>query len=193
MKKNVFDGLAPVCRRHSLCLYERDLRARIRIVEPKLGVRTVVYDRPVDSEMVLASGVCGWFAAGDRMFVAYHGDAAVGHLLAATGECPVGEIDDRLLVEENEVYFYAAHTEPRFRGNLIYPYLITTASEHFRRRSYWYAMIFSTRDNMRSRKGIERSAFNLYGKVDYWNLLGLKSWRFTVGDRHVRSRLRAEC
>lgn len=132
-------------------------------------------------------------AGGARFFVAYHNDAPAGYLFATTKDCWVGEIDDWLRVEEKEVYLYAAYTKPQFRGMNIYPYLITEAADFFKGVSYEYAMIFSTGQNVSSQKAIERSGFRLYGKVHYRNLLGWRSWRTTIGDRHVRSRLRTEC
>lgn len=182
----------PVCKRHVLCLYERALQMPVNVVEPMVAIRSVVYDRPAEIRMVQASIAAQRIARGDRLFVAYHENTPVGHLFAAIRECQVEEIDDMLYVEEKEVYLYAAHTGSEFRGKHIYPHLITRASEYFKRESYEYAMIFSTEENARSRRGIERSGFSLYEEIDYRNLLGWRSWRIRIGDRHVRSRLRIE-
>lgn len=164
----------------------------MRVVKPLISIRSVIYDHPVDIEGLQASVIARRMARGARLFVAFHEDTPAGYLFAATEDCRVGEIDDWLRVEENEVYLYAAYTGPRFRGRRIYPHLVTRASDHFKGLSYEYAMIFSTGENVSSQKGIERSGFRLYEKVHYQNLLGWRSWRVRIGDRHVRSRLRVE-
>ena len=192
MKRKKFDGFAPVCKHCVLYLYERALRRRIHLVEPLVAIRSLVHDRTAEIKILRASTVAQRMAAGDRLFVAYHNDIPVGYLFAATQECRVGEIDDWLRIEQKEVYFYDAHTGPQFRGKRIYPHLIARAADYFKSESYDYAMIFSTGDNMRSRRGIERSGFNVYQTADYRNLLGWKSWLMETGERHVGSRLRIE-
>lgn len=157
-----------------------------------MAIRSHVYDRPAEVKILRSSTIAHRMSLGHRLFVAYHRDIPVGYLFAATQECRVGEIDDWLRIEQKEVYLYDAYTGPQFRGKRIYPHLISRAADYFKSESYEYAIIFSTGDNIRSQSGIERSSFNVYQKVYYRNLLGWKSWRIEVGERHVGSRLRIE-
>jgi hypothetical protein len=66
---------------------------------------------------------------------------------------------------------------------------MTAAAHYFKKRAFRFAMIFSTADNRGSIKGIERCGFKCYEVVDYRNFLGLRSWRYRVGERHVEARL----
>ncbi|MDH4211004.1 MAG: GNAT family N-acetyltransferase [candidate division WOR-3 bacterium] len=192
MKIKRFGGLALVNKREILCMYAIDLKGEISIVRPSVTVKVSICDRPSEVDILNASAVAARSARGDKIFVAHHQGILVAYLFATTKECQVGEIDDWLDVEQKEVYLYDAYTRPGFRGKGIYPHLITKATEYFRNESYGRAMIFSTKDNLSSNRGIERCGFKLYETVHYRNLMGWKSWEIKSGDRYVGSRLRIE-
>jgi GNAT superfamily N-acetyltransferase len=173
-------------------MYATDLKSDVSIVKPSVTVKVSVCNRPSEIDILNASTIAARSERGDRIFVAHHQGILVAYLFATTNECEIGEIDDLLDVEQNEVYLYDAYTRPVFRGKGIYPHLITKAAEYFKSESYERAMIFSTQDNLSSNRGIDRSGFELYATVHYRNLLGRKSWEIKLGDRHVRSRLRIE-
>ena len=192
MRIKRFDGFALVNRREVLCMYATALKDDISIVRPSVTVKVSVTDRPSEIDMLTASTIAARSARGDRIFVAHHHGIIVAYIFATTEECTVGEIDDSLDVAQNEVYLYDAYTRPVFRGKGIYSYLITKATEYFKNESYEHAMIFSTKDNLSSNRGIERGGFKLYETVQYHNIMGRKSWEIKLGERYVRSRLRIE-
>jgi GNAT superfamily N-acetyltransferase len=173
-------------------MYAIDLKGEISIVRPSVTVKMSICDRPSEVDILNASAVAARSARGDKIFVAHHQGILVAYLFATTKECKVDEIDDWLDVEQKEVYLYDAYTRPAFRGKGIYPHLITKATEYFKNESYERAMIFSTKDNLSSNRGIERCGFKLYETVYYRNLMGWKSWGIESGDRYVGSRLRIE-
>lgn len=192
MKIKRFDGLALINKREVLGMYATALKGDIPIVRPSVTIKVSVSDRPADIDMLTASTIALRSARGDKIFVAYHHGIIVAYLFATTKECKVGEIDDSLDVAQNEVYFYDAYTRSVFRGKGIYPHLITKASEYFKSKAYEHAMIFTTKSNLSSNRGIERCGFRLYETVRYHNFMGRKSWDIKLGERYVRSRLRIE-
>ena len=192
MKIKKFSGLSLVSRKEALSMYAIDLESALPIIKPTVTVRISFCDRPSEVDILNASTVAERTARGDKFFVAHHQGILVAYLFATTRECRVGEIDDWLEVGPREVYLYDAYTRPVFRGKGIYPHLITKAAEYFRHESYKHAMIFSTKDNLSSNRGIERCGFKLYETVQYRNFMGWESWEIELRDRHVSSRLRIE-
>lgn len=192
MKVKRFDGLALVNRREVLCLYATALKGDISIVRPSVTVKVSISDRLSDIDMLTASTIALRSARGDEIFVAHHHGIIVAYLFATTKECKVEEIDDSLDIAQNEVYFYDAYTRPVFRGKGIYSHLITKASEYFKSKAYEHALIFSTKANLSSNRGIGRCGFGHYETVRYHNFMGWKSWDIKLGERYVRSRLRIE-
>ena len=128
-------------------------------------------------------------AKGDRLIVAYVKRNPVAYLFAATTDTWVGEIEDWLNIAAQEVYFYDAFTAIDYRGRRIYPSLMAAAARYFKKRGFRHAMIFSTAENKYSIKGIEKCGFRCYEVVDYRNFLGLKSWYYQIGAKHVKARL----
>lgn len=192
MRAKSFDRFTLVNKREELYLYELNLQGEVPNIRPLISVKVSVSGEPGVAGMLQPAEVTTRTQRGDKIFVGYHQGIPVAYLFAATGECHIGEIDVWLDVKQGEVYFYDAFTRPAFRGRRIYPFLITKAAEYFRSELFAQAMIFSTRNNVSSSKAIERCGFKKYGTVHYHNLLGWKSWRVEVGERHVSSRLRVE-
>lgn len=173
-------------------MYESDLKEKMKMVDALVPLEVRAYDRPAEVGVLPRAVVASRIAAGAMIFVASSARTPVAYLCATTKECWIGEIDDRLLVSPGEVYFYDAYTRPEWRGKRIYPRLICAAARYFRQRSFERAMIFATRRNARSIRGIARCGFYRYATVRYCNFMGWKSWTIRVGERHVGSRLRLE-
>lgn len=173
-------------------MYEADLRAKTPMVDALVPLAVVVHDRPAEVGILPAALTAARTGAGEVLFVGYCAHVPVAYLWAATRECWIGEIDDRLQIQPGEVYLYDAYTRSDWRGKRIYPHLIGRAVRHFKTRSWARAMIFATRRNAASMRSIVRCGFDRYATVRYRNLMGWRSWKMEIGERHVRSRLRLE-
>jgi GNAT superfamily N-acetyltransferase len=172
-----------------LKMYALDLDVVIPRVKPLLPVRYAMHQGRVRIDTVAASTQEQRVAKGDRIFVAYIKHQPVAYLFAAMTDTWVGEVEDWLNIPAREVYLYDAYTAADYRGRRIYPFLMTAAARYFKKHAYRFALIFSTAENMDSVRGIERCGFKCYETVDYRNFLGLKSWHYRLGERHVKARL----
>lgn len=170
-------------------MYALDLDEVIPGIKPLIPVRYAVHEGPAHMDTVAAPTQEQRAAKGDRVAVAYVKRYPVAYLFAATTDTWVGEVEDWLDIPPQEVYLYDAYTAADYRGRRIYPFLMAATAHYFKKRAFRFAMIFSTADNTGSIKGIERCGFKCYEVVDYRNFLGLKSWRYRVGERHVEARL----
>ncbi|KPL14112.1 hypothetical protein AMJ74_04025 [candidate division WOR_3 bacterium SM1_77] len=189
MKRTRFDGFEVVWRNEVMNMYALDLEQKTNIVKPELSVEWSVHECSVAINIIEQSILEERSAKGDNILVAYSMKNPVAYLFAAKVDTWVGEIDDWFHVAPNEVYLYDAHTLPQYRGKRVYPFLICSAAEYFRKRAFHYVMIFSTARNVDSVKGIERCNAECYEVVNYRNVLGWKCWRYHTGKRHVKSRL----
>ena len=173
-------------------MYAVDLKKRIRRIESELIVDISAHTKPVPIGRVQKSVIESRLEKGDKVFIAKSNGDLVAYLFAATSKTDIGEIDDWLIVDQNEVYLYDAFTVSRVRGKGIYPRLIMHASACFKKQGFKHALIFSTVGNAASIRGIERCGFRCYETVWYRNFLGWKSWRYDVRDKFVTSRLSNE-
>jgi GNAT superfamily N-acetyltransferase len=173
-------------------MYAVDLKKKICPVESQVVVDVTVHATPMQLGRVRQSVLESRLEKGDKIFTAEHDGSCVAYLFAATGKTHLGEIDDWLIVDSNEVYLYDAFTTSQLRGKGIYPHIITQALVYFKHRGFKHALIFSTAYNTASIKGIERCGFRCYEIVWYRNVLGWKSWRYKVRERFVGSRLSNE-
>ena len=178
--------------RETLRLYSFSLRDPTPGIVPKVEIDIVAYDRPLDLERLQRSTIEERIFQGDRIFVARHHSKPVAYLFAATKSCWVSEIDDRLIIGSNEVYLYDAFTNIEYRGNRIYPSLISNTARFFKELSYSYALIFTTSSNISSVKGIERAGFCCYQTIYFYNLFGRRIWNYKTRSRNVQSRFSNE-
>jgi hypothetical protein len=124
---------------------------------------------------------------GDSVLIAFYQSQPVSYLFATTKDCWVGEVNDWLIVKPQEVYLYDAFTQPAYRGNHIYSTLISSAADFFRKKSYSYALIFTSTHNVSSTQGIERCGFDHYGTVHCFNFFGTHMWNFKTTSTYVKS------
>lgn len=179
-------------KREVLNMYALDLKNEVRVIRPEVTVNVSVHERPVEVQILERSTIDERVARGEKIFVGYHQKNPIAYLFAAASDCWIGEIEDWLVIDPEEIYLYDAFTSPGYRGKGVYPYLICRAASYFKNRSYKYTMIFATANNIESIRGIEKCAFKCYEAVNFRNFLGWKSWHFRVGERHVGSRLSNE-
>jgi GNAT superfamily N-acetyltransferase len=173
-------------------MYALNLDRVIPRIKPAIPVSHVVQQTPVQIDTIAASTQEQRVAKGDRIVVAFIKQRPVAYLFAATSATWVGEVEDWLTIPPREVYLYDAYTAAKYRGQHIYPFLMAVAAQYFKRRGYRFVLIFTTAENTGSMRGIERCGFECYETVDYRNFLGLKSWHYRKGDRHVAARLSNE-
>ncbi|KPK62838.1 hypothetical protein AMJ83_09525 [candidate division WOR_3 bacterium SM23_42] len=192
MRRRRFDGFAKAYKREVLNMYAFDLRNKMGVIAPGMAVNVSAHEKPVEARILHKSTAEERVARGEKIFVAYYQKNPIAYLFASTGDCWIGEIEDWLVIDPDEIYLYDAFTSPEYRGRGIYPLLINRAAGYFRNRSYRYTMIFATGSNTESIRGIEKCGFKCYEIVHYRNFLGWKSWHFIVGERHVGSRLSNE-
>ena len=176
MLRKRFTKLQTSISRETLKLYYFNLKNKVPTTTPKVKIDVEVYDHPVDLEHLERSTIEERVIKGDRIFVALYQSKPVGYLFTATSSTLVGEIDDTLRVNSDEVYIYDAFTYSEFRGNRIFPTLITSVASFFRDLSYSCVLIFVACSNLSSIKGIERAGFDCYQVILFYNLLGLRMW-----------------
>ncbi len=192
MLRKRFTKLQTSISRETLKLYYFNLKNKVPTTTPKVTIDVEVYDHPVDLEHLERSTIEERVIKGDRIFVALYQSKPVGYLFTATSSTWVGEIDDTLLVNSKEVYIYDAFTYSEFRGNRIFPALITSVERFFRDLSYSCVLIFVACSNLSSIKGIERAGFDCYQVVHFYNLLGLRVWSYKTRSLCVQSRFSNE-
>jgi len=183
-----FTKLQTSISRESLRLCCFDLKNEIPTTIPKVAVDIKVYNHVINLRNLERSTIEERVNKGDRIFVALYQSKPVAYLFVATTSTRVSEIDDTLRVNSKEVYIYDAFTYSEFRGNKIFPTLITSVARFFRDLSYSCVLIFVACSNLSSIKGIERAGFDCYQVIHFYNLLGLRMWSYKTRSLCVRSR-----
>lgn len=192
MIRKSFSNLQRKVSLESLKLYSFNLRDKIPDITPKVTIDVVDYTRPLKLENLKRETVEERILYGDQIFVACHKSKPVAYLFVTTTRSQVCEIDDTLLVGSNEVYLYDAFTSADYRGNRIFPALISNAASFFKERSYSYALIFVTSSNINSIRGVKRAGFSCYQIIHFYNFFGFKIWNYTARSRYVQSRFSNE-
>ena len=192
MKISSFQNPSLCIRKEALSLYICDLCDSIKKIEPALVVDISILERPIELENTPKTAVAERLASGQTIFVALHQTKPVGYLSTTTDRCWVGEVEDSLTVAPKEVYLFDAYTFKAFRGKHIYPALITHAAQYYKNRSYTKALIFTSRTNVSSVKGIEKTGFCCSKNIRFRNILGWKSWNHNRKNSDVQSRFSHE-
>lgn len=174
-------------KQEKLSLYSCDLKKTVPDIETRIPVHIETYNLAIELDNVQFETVEERIARGNLIFAAWYRSKVVGYLFASTQNCEVGEMEDVLNIREGEIYLYDAFTSPGFRGNRIYPALLTTACKYFKERDYAYALIFTRESNVNSVKGIEKAGFFCYQVVQFENKFGEKSWNYSSRSCNVQS------
>lgn len=170
----------------TLNLYMCALAGTIPEIVPDIDAR-IRTKKPASLQNVPANLLKRRIRRGDSVFTAYVRGRVVGYLFAARESAWIGEIDTRLRIQSEDVYFYDAFTCPQFRGKHIYTWLLACTARHYRQQGYERALIFTTSANHASRKAIRRAGFSCYQRIRYYDAWGLKMWHYTPKKYHVRS------
>lgn len=192
MRKQKFDGLTLRVSRTSVQLYVLCLDAAIPEVTSRIPVDTRIHDTTLELMNTPKAVVEERILNGDQMLVAYHKGEPISYLFAATNENWVEELQDTLIIKPNEIYLYDAFTKPAYRGQHVYPLLLTHAALHFRALTYSRALIFVKNKNIPSIRSIERAGFQCYRTIDFHCLFGYKLWRYNRATKDVKSHFENE-
>jgi hypothetical protein len=190
--KKISSRPTKVIKQETLNLYCFDLKEEMPNIEPRITVAFEMSDQPLRLDNVDLEDVERRITRGDLIFFAVHRAKVVAYLFASTTSCEVGELEDMLAVGPGEVYFYDAFTSMGFRGNHIYPALLTFACNHFKKSNFAFSLIFSRGSNRNSVKGIEKAGFSCYQVIRFVNRFGEKSWNYSARSKNVRSRFNYE-
>ena len=191
IRGRVLEFQRKVCR-ESLRMYCFRLQNTIPGIKPGVSVDVEVYDHPVKLESVQSRVVEERISQGNKIFVANYQFKPIAYIFVTKTNCWVEEIADKLQLGSNEVYLYDAYTNSEYRGNRIYPYLISNVARFYKERDYSCALIFTTSSNNRSKRGIQRAGFVCYQVIDFYNFGGLSIWNFKLRSRIVKSRFSCE-
>ncbi|TET19943.1 MAG: hypothetical protein E3J78_05100 [Candidatus Cloacimonadota bacterium] len=187
MITNRFSRLQRGVTRKSLGLYCFTSEKTIPRINPLLTVAVKLCSNPVELENVQRSVVEQRISRGHKLFVAFYQSKPVAYLFVATAQCRVDEVEDMLYVRPNEVYLYDAFTNVKYRGNRIYPFLISDVVRFYKGKGYSYTLIFTTSSNHKSARGIKRAGFSCYQVVHFHNLFGFKIWNYSPRSQDVQS------
>ena len=174
-------------RREILNLFTFDLKKEV----PSPSRPVAIHEKLVRSELIDEKILKARLGQGDLLFRAEKEGKELGYIFGAVRETGVSEIEAHLIVANDEVYLYDAFVRPEFRGQGIYPELLKAALNYFKGKKR-RALIFTTASNRMSRRGIEKAGFFHYQTVIFYNLFGIKFYRFGRKEKHVRSYLKAE-
>jgi len=186
LRKFTFDRITRDCESVTLNLYALTLRDSIITVKPTIAV-DMKKNKPAALQNVRPDLLRRRLRRGDSVFTAYAHAQPAGYIFAACESSWVGEIDTRLRIHAEEIYFYDAFTYPAFRGRHIYPWLLTSAACHYRQQGFANALIFTAATNHASKEAIRRAGFSCYQRIRFYDLWGLKMWHFTPRHNHVKS------
>lgn len=176
----------------TLKLYCCWLKERIPKIKSEIPVDIDICNQPLELKNIQRSVIEKRISMGHKFFIAQHRSEPVAYIFVSTKECWVGEVDDMLEIGKGEVYLYDAFTYREYRGNHIYPCLMSHIARFYRKKNYSLAIIFTTLSNRISSAGIERVGLTCYEKVDFFNIFGLKVWNYKKGRKDVRSKFRNE-
>lgn len=192
MIRKASSGSTKFIKQETLHLYARSLKEPVPLIEPRINVQFDISREPIELDNVDYETVRARIASGNLIFIARYRSRVVGYLFISTTNCEVGEIEDMLTIHKGEVYFYDAFTCEGFRGNRIYPALLSTASAYFKECAFANALIFTRESNVNSVRGIERAGFSRYQVIRFTNRFGEKSWDYSLRSGDVRSQFSNE-
>jgi GNAT superfamily N-acetyltransferase len=168
-----------------LQLYAFSLPQDIPLIKPKIEVQ--IYQLRNISESacfnlfeIANELICqSRFAQGEVVWIAAHQSHIAAYCWVALSETEVGEIDKVIKVKNEELYIYDALTLPDYRGNNLYPYILTYICQYGKEKGYTRALIFVTRENIPSQLGIEKAGFKRFQVIKYIRIFGISFYRYS--------------
>ena len=171
----------------TLCLYGRSTDASIGAPEKRIDrLEFAVLDRDrlasrepsinLQPERILTDR----FAQQQKLCALIDRNQVLSYCWMAFQPTDVSEIELVFQPTEGDVYFYDAFTLAVHRGGGLYPALLELMNEWAHERSYQRALIFASRDNRPSRRGIEKAGFRLLQRAFFLRILSMRFHRFTA-------------
>lgn len=111
------------------------------------------------------------FARGQICFAWRRGLELLSYVWVSSSPEAVEELVQKVRPHRDEIYLFDALTAAEFRGRGLYAALLAAVLRHYEHRGVKRALIFSTRENIGSRKGIRRAGFTLFQVVKCWKVL----------------------
>ena len=105
------------------------------------------------------------FRKGDFCCVSIYNNEIVSYCWIAIQRAYIGEIDKNIHMKSNEIYMYDAFTKPEFRGNNLFPSILTTILDFGRQKGYQKGLIFTLSSNNSSITAIKKAGFNRFQSV----------------------------
>lgn len=164
-------------------LYELDSE-HLSLVDPRINV-SYTWTREDNYDQVLAfreENVAKSFKSmldvGQKGIFAIHRGRTVAHCWALTAKNvePGSRVNGLISLREDEAYIHFCHTDRNYRGNNIYPFLLSVLSKHLFEVEKMKAIFIDTSlDNIASQKGIRKVGFQERYLITTLRLVG-KTW-----------------
>jgi ribosomal protein S18 acetylase RimI-like enzyme len=161
-------------------LYDYDLKAEIIQIPARIDTRydRIAADTPekhADLSSLYPGNVLKQrFARGEECFVAYASDMVVAYGWTSYREVEIGEINKLMHVKPDEVYLYDFYTRPEYRGNNLYPAVLSHILRFLAEGGFRLALIFVLIENLTSRRGVTKAGFRQFQIVSCITLFGCR-------------------
>ena|GEM_PF-6139928 len=90
----------------------------------------------------------------------------------------VGEIGKTIILNNKEIYLYDAFTKPAYRGNGLFPKILSVILSYGRVKGYQRALIFALSSNISSIAAIKKTDFRDFQNVYFLDISGNILCRF---------------
>jgi GNAT superfamily N-acetyltransferase len=177
-----------------LHLYAFPLSEHIPQIKPKLEVQIYqLRNIPESSRFnlleIVNEQICQTrFRQGEMVWVAVYRSQIAAYCWVAFYETEIGEIKKIIKIRKDEIYLYDAFTLPDYRGNNLYPFLLTNICYYGKENGYTRALIFALSNNIPSQLGIQKAGFKQFQVIKYRKILGIPWYRYSslaTGQRGV--------
>jgi len=157
---------------HPMVLYSISSTAEIRTIETRIPVvSSEVTPKNVQDVRDMRDGPVGkkfrkFLAEGDTGLYAMLGTKVIGHVWSRVCTGDSLRVDGLLGLHRGEAIIHFAMVREEYRGNNIYPYLLSVLSRKlFLEDNVRRVSILAEADNLPSRRGIEKAGFTRSGEL----------------------------
>ncbi len=157
-----------------LTLFSFNLREKIQNVEAGLSaeIRFISGESASAKENLMKKNINfkERLGKGDIYCCAIFREEVVSYCWMTSNSAPIGEIGKSIILKNREMYLYDAFTEPEFRGNGLFPRILTAILRRGRQEGYQKAFIFALSSNKSSIMAIRRTGFNSFQSVYFLDI-----------------------
>lgn len=134
---------------------------------------------------------------GDICCCAIYNDEIVSYCWVAKHKAYIGEIGKEISLKEKEIYLYDAFTQPEFRGNNLFPKILTSILNYGKLKGYQKALIFALSSNNSSVVAIKKAGFEIFQSVHFLYIYGktfckfgeVKNGELGIEERFIKEKL----